>query len=768
VLNPNRAGTQTLTNGATYDRRGQVTGETDANGKARGYARNAFGQLLEATDHLGHKTTAQYDARGNLVQLTDATGSVTAFAYDRNDRVATETLPLGQTTRYKYDTAGNLTERTDPNGAKTAYTLDAANRITEVKQYKAGTQLQRTTTYTWDAADNLTAWADTDTSVPALGNLTISSAATFDDANRKTTETVTYPAGNTLGYGYAYSAAGTKTQLTWPDGTALGYAYSAHGELETVTIPGEGSISVNQFKWFAPAKLTLPGGSTQERTLDGLLNLEGLSAKTPGQQTVLSLTNAYGLVQELKTSTRTDAPSSTTASTTKSATYTYDDETRLTQSVVDSGGFFGTDTETFTLDAVANRTAHSRQSGAWAYDANHRLTRRGSGTSATSYQYDEAGNLTKKTEAGNKITQFGYDTHNRLVEVKDGSGNLIARYGYDPLHRRIWREQYRDRDGNALAQAMRTLYLYADEGLIAEATQAITLNADQSVSAAAAPVITTQYGPRPNAPFTTGVLFIKTKNSNGQDTVGYYHHDHLGTPIQATDKTGRVVWAASYNVFGQASVTTPAATSDLPTIESKLRLPGQVEDAETGLHYNYFRYYDSGTGRYITEDPIGLEGGINRYNYVDANPLSYFDPWGLWAISIGISIGPGGQMSFGRDPITGRGFIDLKVGWGLGATAKWDPLGGLPHSLPQDCGRGGIGVRDFLEVGKFQAGPFDAKLIDAKAGINFDITNRGRFDYRAERYFKFNPKEQAQTKVKGDRCQTRGSRLRRNDLHRRR
>jgi RHS repeat-associated protein len=143
------------------------------------------------------------------------------------------------------------------------------------------------------------------------------------------------------------------------------------------------------------------------------------------------------------------------------------------------------------------------------------------------------------------------------------------------------------------------------------------------------PKITTQYGPRPDSPFGTGILFLKAKNTKNTDTVAYYHHDHLDTPIQATDRSGIVVWSAQYNVFGQATLTTPTATDDKPVIESNLRFPGQTEDAETGLYYNWHRYYDPALGRYVTADPIGLVGGVNLYAYVGGDPVNLSDPDGL-------------------------------------------------------------------------------------------------------------------------------------------
>jgi RHS repeat-associated protein len=678
LLNGTSLGTEGLVSSTTYDKRGLIATHTDEDGKTSFYAYDALGGLIETTDSLGKKTNALYDVRGNLLQMRDAKGNVNRFEYDRDNRLVKEVLPLGQTTTYEYDAAGNLATRINANGHRSIYEYDAANRLREIRRYRAGGVLVRTTSFTWDNADNLVGWTDTDATRPS-GQQVASSIAVYDDADRKTRETITYPlpqgGSYSLTYQYDYSLAGYKTRLTWPDGTAIDYGYSAHGELQSIVIPGEGTISVNHFKWLAPERITLPGGTTQARAYDGLLNLEELKVRTPGQQSIVELANTYGKLQELATSTRVDTVGGVSSG--RAATYTYDDEARLTE-VATTSGVFGNDTETFTLDAVGNRIAYNKVAGAWTYDANNRLLQKGSGAGATSYDYDDAGNLIRKTEPGSRITQYVYDTQNRLVEVRDGAGNLIARYGYDIFDVRLWKEQYRDRGGNALAPAKRTYYLHADEGLIAEAEQAadLTVNAGQ-------PALVTQYGPQPDAEFTTGTLFVKTRNSNGSSTIAYFHNDQLDTPISASDRNGNLVWAAAYDVFGAATITTPAPTAERPTIANNLRFAGQYADEETGLHYNLRRYYDPGTGRYISQDPVGLAGGDNLYRYADADPANLTDPTGecpqcvAYAVCLALCM----AEDVAENAITGEcnNFgssakncaLGCAVGMGLGKLWKW-------------------------------------------------------------------------------------------------
>jgi RHS repeat-associated protein len=102
----------------------------------------------------------------------------------------------------------------------------------------------------------------------------------------------------------------------------------------------------------------------------------------------------------------------------------------------------------------------------------------------------------------------------------------------------------------------------------------------------------------------------------------YYISDHLGTSQFIVDSKGKVVWQGNYAPFGQVDVV-------INELENSFRFPGQLLDSESGLYYNWHRFYDPDTGRYISADPIGLAGGMNLYAYVASDPVNAIDPTGL-------------------------------------------------------------------------------------------------------------------------------------------
>ena len=123
--------------------------------------------------------------------------------------------------------------------------------------------------------------------------------------------------------------------------------------------------------------------------------------------------------------------------------------------------------------------------------------------------------------------------------------------------------------------------------------------------------------------YVNGMQIALVDDTNTQDEATYFVHiNEQGAPKKITDQQKLVVWSAIYEPFGKVSTSTA-------TLQYNIRFLGQYEDSENGLYQNYFREYDSGVGRYMQSDPIGINGGLNTYGYAFQNPLLYVDPTGL-------------------------------------------------------------------------------------------------------------------------------------------
>jgi RHS repeat-associated protein len=303
---------------------------------------------------------------------------------------------------------------------------------------------------------------------------------------------------------------------------------------------------------------------TRQFDQDGRLTAQEIT----GSATVQSLQFTYNAADNLINKTNL-------ADSTKSQTYGYDALDRLT-SAQGSYGNIG-----YGYDAIGNRLTRSQGTvnETYAYAAaSNRLVSVDDGTSQTAYQFDANGNTTAKG-----AEQFVYNPENRLKEYR---GPTTATYVYNAQGQRTAKQ--------TATGTMR--YVYNQQGQLLG-----------------------EYGNNTSKEYVylDGEPLAIIDNNQ----IYYVHNDHLATPQQMTDQNQAVVWAVDYKPFGEVTTTTN-------TVENNLRFPGQYYDSENGEHYNWNRYYDPRTGRYITSDPIGLAGGPNTYLYSNANPLNLVDTYG--------------------------------------------------------------------------------------------------------------------------------------------
>ena len=293
--------------------------------------------------------------------------------------------------------------------------------------------------------------------------------------------------------------------------------------------------------------------------------------------------------------------------------------------------------EEYTYDPLGNRLTSADTNGTWRYNANNELL----GRDDVAFEYDASGNVVAKKINNQTVMRYEYNARGRLGRVEDGSGEVIAKYSYDPFGRRLWKE----------VNGERTYFLYSEQGLIGEYEENGTA--------------VRTYGYRPGSEWTADPLFLRTGGS-----YYWYINDRQGTPKKLVSGNGRVVWSARYEAFGRAQVTRRE-------IRNPLRRAGQYHDQETGLLYNWHRYYSPDTGRYLRTDP--LREGLNLYVYARNNPYRYLDPRGLCVV---------------RDFATLRGQTEFWAGFGdtitLGGTRwirhQWNQAYGWCDTLNYNSG----------------------------------------------------------------------------------
>lgn len=574
-------GGNALTDEFGYDKLGQLTSSRDANGRETRLEYDALGNITLANNE-GAISKAQYDALGNLLEFTDPVGGRWIFSYDSVGRRKSLSRPGFGQWSYDYTPTGKLETIVDARGQAQRFEYDAAGRMTARHFFANSEEAQqpekalKTISYGYDANNRLTSWDD--------GK--IKGTLAYDDAGRLLGETINYGTFS-RGYRYSYYANGLKKSLTTNDGTVVSYQYDAGNKLTKVSLPGVGSVSINEYNWLAPTQIQYPGGSQKSIAYTELLEPKTMAVSDINGKSVASIGYEYGKAREILSSSKDGLTTD----------YGYNERYALTSAKESQQDKSGSTTQgrefSYQLDANANRIAENDDSD-WQYQDGKLLKAKGH-----SYEYDANGNQIKERyELLGKPTlrEFGYDGDNRLLWVKE-NGTVLARYSYDPFGRRLSKE----------INGKITYFIYSTEGLLAE------LDSDGNEQVG--------YGFRPQGIWGTDPLYLRAAGK-----YYYYQNDHLGTPYRIVDGTGFIVWSALQDPFGKMAVA-PGST-----LTNNLRFPGQYYDAETGLHYNWNRYYQVEIGRYIGSDPVGVKGGSNAYAYAMAMVLKQIDPFGLMTL----------------------------------------------------------------------------------------------------------------------------------------
>lgn len=612
---------------------GRLAATTDPRGAVTRYGWTVEGRLAWQAGPDGARQELSYDPEGNLLRSQDPDGATTTFEvgpfnlmvartgpdgtrytfdHDTELRLVRVTNPLGLTWDYEYDPAGNLVRENDFTGRTVTYRYDAAGQqvgrveesvpaLTLVRDARGRVVAQqvegeRRIEFELDAAGRLRRAGDGTTEVvyerDALGRPVVESI----DGRAVRSE---------------YDVLGRRIRRSTPSGVETRWTYTRSSQLATLT----GTAGTLSFE-YDPAgrettrRLGRRAALTQVYDDAGRLAAQHVWAHPSTDPAAPDVpANRYQAVQQRTYRYRADGVVTAVGDRLRG-----DRAYELTAAGRVTAVAAATWSERYAYDALGNvvTAQPGTRSGTEGTRAVEGLLLRGAGRD--SYIYDDAGRLVRhvrRTLSGQqRVWSYTWNGHHQLVGATTPDG-ATWRYRYDPFGRRVAKQRV-DSRGTVLAE---TTFSW-DGAELAEQWQ----HSAERVTA-------TAWDYRGG----TGEPLAQTSRSwlaDAPDTVidSRFHaivSDLVGSPTELVGEGGRISWYRTENLWGdEIAVSSPDGT-DCP-----LRFPGQYHDRETGLHYNFHRYYDPATARYLSPDPVGLRPSPNNYTYV-ANPLVVCDPFGL-------------------------------------------------------------------------------------------------------------------------------------------
>ena len=578
-----------------YDRLGGLCAVIGHDGRRVQFESNVLGRLEKVVLSSGKALDIIYDAEGNFLKLACGSKEIIFGDYYWNVHTKLSGNSCRQPYRYRYD--NELALISVVNGRGERHVMDLArNYFPEAHRFPKGT----TVYYERDPGGRVTKFRDQEGREicfehDSLNNVTkrISSTGDTDLFEYGPRKELVKATNSVAEVEFLYSPKGglRAQECTLKDGNEHGFTLNNEGficfEEDQPLFKyryAEGGKFLGLWCCYwkddirvestgLESRIIFPNGVTEVHELSNegqLIKQQGLLRNNQRAFERVLLYSPEGILVAVEDSIRGRKE------------FTYDSAYRLARVT----GIGGEETdEEYVFDSAENI---SRGSLEWDCGAGDELV----GAIGKRYSYDKCGNRVLTTDVGGSVTKFSYDDQSQLNCVTLPSGNCVE-FQYDALGRRVMKQTVE----------AKTYYIWEVDRLIAEYQD----NGSRRY-----------FFYYPRSFFLMGWVEVL----NEQVRTFFIHNDAQGRPNEVTDESGKIVWAPLYDSFGKTKRFL------VKEVDCPFRSQGQYCDEETGLYYNRYRYFDPETLRYLTPDPLGLDGGLNPYRYC-ANPIAASDPLGL-------------------------------------------------------------------------------------------------------------------------------------------
>ncbi|MBN3734657.1 RHS repeat-associated core domain-containing protein [Burkholderia sp. Tr-20390] len=611
-----------------YDADGNLTRYRDPNGQVTRMEYAALGQIRRRLAPDGSVVEYRYDSEQQLIGVVNERGELYHLVRDALGRVTEETDYWGQTRRYRYGVAGELLQSIDPLGQTIEYGYDRSGRLVQKRAAgPTGDDHVYIDRFSYDSNGDL-----------VLAQNPFSRVEIRHDADGRVIEERQCDAGQGSAFTIAsvYDVAGNRIERA----TRIVAGNQIVEHVVRYTYDASNAVTSVQIDDAAPTVIARdPLGQARTEHLGADLQRD-LSYESSGRlasQVLLTSAGATLLASDYSYDANGELIEKCDALG-NSDYFRYDPLGYLTEHL-DSFGRLNRLLRDPAGDLLKMRIRERLTAGATNPGSTGIWVREGE-YDGQHHEYDRAGNLIRRHNCSQDMT-LHWDAAGQLEEsvavrldVPEASGlpaRIRAHYEYDPFQRRVRKITHVESPGgeNSISPSQISRFFWDRNTLVGEYTTEARANSHHT---APAPGCAREWVHYPGTFRTLATVY--TELMAGKETAStagslprpemtyFFQNDPNGAPVRMHDRHGKVVWEAFYGPTGSATERGGATAAGQP-----LRLQGQYFDKESGLHYNRHRYFDPATGSFISQDPIGLEGGRNPYMFAP-NPYSWIDPHG--------------------------------------------------------------------------------------------------------------------------------------------